>query len=326
MFYNLRRQLSRRYNSLAYRIDARQLTRTFDRIGLESGMTVCAHSALSQLGYVAGGPDLIVDALMERIGEGGCLMMPSYPTGLAMAQYLDSGEVFDARLSPSKVGVITELFRRRPGVHRSLHPTNPVCAWGRGAEELLCDHDKSLLPYGYETPFGRLSGRDDAYILMLNTHVHSYLHHLQVRVDQPNLHLAEERTALLIDGEGRQRQMRTKVMRPRVPYFVAIPAAGGSGPDWAVLHDFALLFPQSQERAAKEAGYRYAGYPKILHRRAEFERDGIFRSTRLGKGEVGLLKVKEFTARLEPEFRELIDRFRSHYDPDKIAALDLPYT
>ena len=38
------------------------------------------------------------------------------------------------------------------------------------------------------------------------------------------------------------------------------------------------------------------------------------------------LKVKEFTARLEPEFRELIDRFRSHYDPDKIAALDLPYT
>ena len=326
MQFNLKRRLSKAYDRLAHRIGARGLNAAFNRIGLEPGLTVCTHSALSRLGYMDGGPDMLVDTLMERLGDRGCLMMPSFPTGAAMVRYLDSGEVFDARSSPSKVGIVTEVFRRRAGVERSPHPTNPVCAHGRGATALLVDHDKSLTPFGVETPFGRLAAREDAFILMLDTHVHSYLHHLQARVAFPNLYLPGERSVEFIDMDGRARTMKTRVMRPRIPYFVAIPSARGEAPDWAVLHDFALLFPASQQRCVDRAGYRFAGYPAIARRRAELEAAGIFRSTRLGKGEVGLLNVKRFTERIEPEFRELIARFRDAYVCERIAALGLPYT
>ncbi|RMD63718.1 MAG: aminoglycoside N(3)-acetyltransferase [Alphaproteobacteria bacterium] len=326
MLYNLRRTLAKRCDRLLYRIGRREFAAALDKVGLEPGITVCAHSALSRLGYIDGGPDLVIDGLLKRLGDRGCLMMPTFPSGAATVRYLDSGETFDVRTSPSKTGLVTEIFRRRPGVLRSLHPTNPVSACGRGAEDLLKDHDKSPTPYGPATPFGRLAERDDTFILMLDTHVHSYLHHLQERVDFPNLHLPEMRTVSFVDWEGRTRTMRTRVMRPRIPYFIAIPAPRGEAPDWAVLHDFALLFPRSQARTAAQAGYRYRGYLRIVRRRAELEAAGILRTARLGKGEIGLLNVRGFTAHIEPEFRELLARFRDVYDCDRIKALGLPYT
>ena len=326
MLYTFRRKAAKSFDRLAHRVEPRQLRAALKRIGLKPGVTVCAHSALSRLGYVVGGPDLIIDTLMEMIGPEGCLLMPSYPTGGSTAAFLASGEAFDVRNSPSKVGVITEVFRRRSGVERSLHPTNPLAGWGAGAPDLLRDHEKSRTPYGPATPYGRLADRDDAYILMLDTHIHSYLHHLQERVDFPNLHLPEQETATYIDHSGEKRTMRTKVLRPRVPYYVAIPAVQGHEPDWAILHDFTLLFPQGQARLVRRLGYRFEGYPKILERRATLERGGVLRTARLGKGEVGLLQVKGFTEHIETEFRELIARFRSFYDPERIAALGLPYT
>ena len=326
MPYRLKRNIAKTYDSLAHRVGRREFAAALARVGLEPGLTVCVHSALSRLGYVVGGPEQIVDTLMEAVGDQGRILMPSYPSGSAMARYLDSGEVFDVRTSPSKTGAVTEVFRRRPGVRRSLHPTNPVAGWGKGVEALLKDHERSPTPYGPDTPFGRLAETADAFILMLDTHVHSYLHHLQERVDFPNLHLPEERTASFIDDSGQQGSLQTKVMRPRIPYFVAIPSPRGPEPDWAVLHDFALLFPGSQQRLVRRLGYRFEGYPELLKRRANLERDGVLRTAKLGKGEIGLLHVQGFTQRIEPEFRELIERFRGSYDCERIAALGLPYT
>lgn len=325
MFYNLRRRLRRKYISLRHKIDVKALNDAFDNVGLEAGMVVCAHSSLSQLGFIEGGPASIIDTLQTRLTTSGCLMMPSFPTAGAMADYISSGQVFDVRSSRSRVGALTEIFRKRPDVARSLHPTNSVAAWGQPKAYYLADHEKSITPYGRHTPFGRLAESDNTFILIMETHIHSYLHHLQERVDFPNIHLPGLADAKLINTDGQSVQMQTKVMRPRIPYFVAIPSRGGAAPDWAVLHDFFLLFTRAQAHHARAIGYRFAGYPKIGARRQELEASGILRSAQLGRGEIGLLNVRAFTERVEPEIRDLIERFRPFYDPDSIAALNLPY-
>lgn len=326
MLHNFRRKASRTLNRTFYRIDREMLTKGFRRIGLERGMSVCVHAALSRLGHIDGGPDAVIDAIMEIVGADGAVLMPSYPTGGSTARYLDSGGEFDVRNSPSKVGLVSEIFRKREGVDRSLHPTNPVAGWGAGAKAFLLDHGKSPTPYGPETPYGRLAAAENGYILMMETHVHSFLHHLQEMVDFPNLYLPGEREVSLIDWDGARRTMRTAVMRTRIPYFVAIPAVSGDEPDWAVLHDFALLFPRNQRRIVRRLGYRFDGYKRLYERQAELEREGIFRTTRLGKGEIGLLQAGRFAERIKPEFSELIERFRRFYDPEEIAARKLPYT
>jgi aminoglycoside N3'-acetyltransferase len=289
------------------------------------GSLACVHSELSRVGHFVGGTDMIVDVLMEAVGEEGTLMMPAFPTRASMLQYLESGEVFDVRSSPSMVGGLTETFRLRSGVSRSLHPTNPVCAWGSRAASLLRDHEVSRTPYGAGTPYGRLAEEEDGTLLLMGVPILSLMHHVQERVDFPNLYLDGTRVVEYVDWEGQRRSLETRVMCPRIPYFVAVPSAGGEAPDWAILHDYVLMFPRGRERAVRSAGYRFDGYPRLWQRRSELERSGILRTARLGRSEIGLVHVRQFVAYIEPELRELIGRYREHYDPARIAAMNLKY-
>jgi hypothetical protein len=90
-----------------------------------------------------------------------------------------------------------------------------------------------------------------------------------------------------------------------------------------VLHDFCLLFPRARIREARELGYHLKEHETIWRRRKRCERSGILRTARIGRAEVGLLKAKEFVAIVEPELREVIARYRGHYDVERIAALGL---
>jgi aminoglycoside N3'-acetyltransferase len=320
-----RKAVRRSLQRLLYSIDRRSLVRAFRRLGMQRGDTVCVHSSLKSLGFISGGPNEVIEALIETVGPEGGIMMPSFPLTGSMAGYLDGGELFDVRVTTSRSGALTEIFRQRDDVSRSLHPTNPVAAWGASAERLLRGHENSATPYGYATPYGRLVEEERGCVLMMGTHIHSLLHHLQERVDFPNLFLADERTARFVDYDGIQREIRTRVMRPKVPYFIAIPPATGDDPDWAILHDFALMFPRTRDAEVRELGYRFDGYPGLWSRRSKLQQAGILASTRIGRGEIGLLHVGPFIRIVEPELRELIGRYHDFYDVDAIVARGLRY-
>lgn len=117
-------------------------------LGLKAGAIVVVHSSLSSLGPVSGGANAVIDALIEVVGPGGTLMMPTHPAR--------DGRTFDPDVIPSDMGVISETFRLRPGVLRSRHPYHPVAGYGARAEEILSDHEESAVPDGPETPYGRL--------------------------------------------------------------------------------------------------------------------------------------------------------------------------
>lgn len=326
----LRRRFSRKRlrvleNRVFRRVTKDKLIRTLRDLGLGPGDTVCVHSSLSRLGYVVGGADTLIDAVIEVVGEQGTVLMPTFSMSGSMRDYLAAGNVFDVRSTPSRVGQVTEAFRMRSDTIRSLHPTNSLAGWGRDAEWLLADHERSPTPYGADTPYGRLVDIDRGFILMVDTHVQSLLHHLQERVELPHLFLDDPVEARLLDEQGRTRTVRTRVMRPRTSYFIAIPGADTETPDWALIQDFALLFPARRRRIVAEAGYEYRGYPVIHRRQHELERSGILQTAPLHSAEIGLLHAGDFIRYIEPELRGLVERFRGFYDPGRIEELNLRY-
>jgi hypothetical protein len=82
--------------------------------------------------------------------------MPAFFFGGAggdAAAYYRGRPTFDARRQPSEMGLLSELFRRRRGVLRSLHPTASVCALGPLAQELTAGHHLAPTSFGEGTPF-----------------------------------------------------------------------------------------------------------------------------------------------------------------------------
>lgn len=317
----LSRWLNRQTRRWRSSVTRRDIAEALRRAGVPPGGIICVHSSLSRLGYVEGGAETVIDGVCDAVGSAGTVLMPSFPMDGPMIEYLEQGPVFDVRTTPSVSGKVTEAFRRRGEVIRSLHPTNPVCAWGARAEELTRDHERSITPFGGDTPYGRIAVRDDSYIVMLETHIHSFLHYLQERIGLPTLFLPEERSVPVIDRDGRRRYVRTKVMRPYVPYFMAIPGAPGPGPEWVEIRDVVLIYPPQREFEIRELGYSLAGWPRAWERRAHLERTGVLRRARLGDGEVGVLHVGGLLAAVEREMQDLVTRFHASYDPARIAAL-----
>lgn len=127
-------------------------------LGVRSGGVCFVHSSLSSLGFVEGGAEAVIVAMLDIIGQDGTLVMPAFGwTPRGETDYLDeSNPVFDVNSSPSKLGKITEVFRKWPGVLRSCHPTHSVVALGKNAEFLTRDHHLSTTPFDKHSPYYKL--------------------------------------------------------------------------------------------------------------------------------------------------------------------------
>ncbi len=134
----------------------------FSKLGLKAGDTVMAHSSLKAFGYVEGGADTIIDALMHMITEQGTILMPTFTLSFLNME----APVFDVKNSPSEVGKITEIFRKRENILRSKHITHSVAVWGKDAEIVASLPSNSA--WGDDSPFKWLLDKD-GYILMLGT-------------------------------------------------------------------------------------------------------------------------------------------------------------
>ena len=318
------RWLARQADRFRHGVGPADVKRALRQAGVEAGAIAAVHSSLSRLGYVEGGAEGMVDHLLTALGPNGTLLMPSFPMNGPMADYLDAGVPFDVRNTPSRSGALTEAFRLTRGVRRSLHPTNPVCATGPAAEALLAHHETSATPFGPETPFGRLAERDDTFIIMMETHVQTFIHHLQERISLPTLYFPGERSAGVIDERGVRREVRTKVTRGYASFFIAVPGPAGQDPEWIEIRDAVVIYPKRRERESRELGYSFAGYPQVWEHRGDLERKGILRVAPLGKGEVGVLHVRPFVEAVELRLAALVERYRHCYDPERLARLGKP--
>jgi aminoglycoside 3-N-acetyltransferase len=121
------------------------------------------HSGVTHLQPMYQGDARSLLELMLRIaGPERTLAMPAFFFGtpeLFNLAYYRKYPRFDVRRTPSQMGLVTELFRRTPGVTRSLHPTHSICALGPLANELCATHHLSPWRFGELSPFGIMARR-----------------------------------------------------------------------------------------------------------------------------------------------------------------------
>ncbi len=143
---------------------------------------VQVHSSLSSFGYVMGGAEAVVDALLEVLGPAGTLMVPTF-NHMAQEAFDDGDQVFDPRTTRSVNGAITEAVRRRPDARRSMHPTHPYAAVGPKAEWLTSEH-LELKTFDERSPLGKLAAAGGKVLLLgvgMNTNTAAHVGETRAR-------------------------------------------------------------------------------------------------------------------------------------------------
>jgi len=197
-----------------------QLINDLAAIGLCAGDAVLVHCAMSSLGPLEEGPKTLVDALVEVIGENGHLLMPTSPNPAMQLDYIRNLDTFDLVNSPSKMGAVTEYFRKLPEVKRSFSPTEPVAAWGKDANWFVEGHYKKETPYDEYSPFARLAQREGKILYIGVSLINSgtSLHMLEDAVDNFPLpvYFPELFSVRVKDDRGVIHQWEVKVHNPEV--------------------------------------------------------------------------------------------------------------
>ena len=129
-------------------------------MGVVPGDVLLVHSSLSKIGYVEDGPQAVIDALLEVVGEQGNVLMPTSPNAGLQLDYVRDLDVFDVRYSPSKLGVISETFRNQLGAGRSASATEPVSCIGPDCAYFTDGHIEQETPYSTQSPFYKVAARN----------------------------------------------------------------------------------------------------------------------------------------------------------------------
>ncbi|MBS7529390.1 AAC(3) family N-acetyltransferase [Hazenella sp. IB182353] len=186
-------------------IQAAQFPQTIDtlvhdlkNIGIQQGMTIIVHSSLSSIGWVCGGAQTVVEALMKVLTPAGTLVMPTHsailsdpkdwgnpPVPEAWWQTIrEQMPAYDPHLTPTfLMGKIVDCFRSHTDTIRSSHPKNSFAAWGKHAHLITANHSLAF-SMGENSPLARLYDLD-AYVLLLGVDFDS----------NTSFHLAEYRQA-----------------------------------------------------------------------------------------------------------------------------------
>lgn len=166
-------------------------------LGVQAGGIAMVHTRMSALGWVLGGSETVVRALLDALGPDGTAMAyagwqdhvyrPSDWPAEHRAAYVADPPVFDVATAESvhDHGRVPERLRTWPGAARSAHPEASVVAVGPRAEWLCTKHPDDDA-YGAGTPFARLV-EAGGQVLMLGAPLDTatLLHHAEAIASVP---------------------------------------------------------------------------------------------------------------------------------------------
>jgi aminoglycoside 3-N-acetyltransferase len=171
------------------------LVKGLREVGIEEGDLLLVQSSYKSFGGVDGGPPTIIEALIHVLGEEGTLIMPAFSFDFC------EGEPWDVRNSPSKMGIITELFRQDPRSCRVFHPIYSFSISGKHAEEICSYRYKSS--YGSDSVFAKMRELDGK-MVFLGVHPNvsiTFLHHVEEMIGVDYRYM-KEFTGQVTDWDG----------------------------------------------------------------------------------------------------------------------------
>lgn len=192
------------------------VVKALKNLGVHNGQTIMVHTSLSSIGFVCGGAQTIIEALLEAVGEDGTIMMPTQSwknldpeTGVHWEEpeewwqiIRDNWPAYDKRITPTNtMGALAEMFRRWPGAVRSDHPARSVAAMGKHAVYLTENHDLSNI-FGDGSPIGKLYELGGSVLLIgVGYDKNTSLHLADMRAEYPTKHNCTEHSAVMEDGK-----------------------------------------------------------------------------------------------------------------------------
>lgn len=200
------------------------LVNDLENLGLSKGDVVMVHTSLKEIGYVCGGAQTVIEALIEVVGCEGTIMMPTQSwknldpeTGVHWdAEENDWDKIregwpaYDKRITPTNtMGAVAEMFRQWPGCIRSDHPARSVCAWGKYAEYLTLEHTLSNI-FGEGSPIAKLYELDAKVLLLgVGYDKNTSIHLADVRANYPGKRDCLEHSAIMENGVRVWKEYRT---------------------------------------------------------------------------------------------------------------------
>jgi aminoglycoside 3-N-acetyltransferase len=162
--------------------------------------TLIVHFSYKSIGDVAGRGDTVLDAFMEYMGTG-LLVMPAH----TWDNVGKTNPVMDVLYTPTCVGILTEMFRKRPGVLRSLHPTHSLSAYGTGAKDFLSGEEHIETPCGKGGAYYRLWERDAQILLIgVNYTCNTFIHGIEEWDNAYGVISMKKTDMYVIDYQGRR--------------------------------------------------------------------------------------------------------------------------
>lgn len=191
-----------------------QLAADLRRLGLRAGDTVLLHVSVKSIGWIVGGPQVVLKAIFDVLTPAGTLMMlaswEGNPYELAewseeeQRRWLAECPPFDPQTSPvdhRELSILAEYLRTWEGAQRSTHPLASFVAVGSKAVWLTETHPRRY-GFGVDSPLGRLcaaAGR----VLVLGAPLSNLtlLHHAEQLVDLPSKQIDQYQMPVLQAGK-----------------------------------------------------------------------------------------------------------------------------
>ena len=151
------------------------------QMGIDPRGTLLVHSSMKAIGEVEGRADTVLDALCDYMKDG-LLIFPTHTWDAITRER----NVMEVATEPCCVGILPELFRKRPGVVRSFHPTHSVAALGREAAAYVAGEENARTPCWRGGCWGKLYDRQ-AQILFVGCPLkrNTFLHGVEEWCDIP---------------------------------------------------------------------------------------------------------------------------------------------
>ena len=196
--------------------DATDFARALTTLGIRSGDVLMVHSSIRPASGFRGKPLDMINVLKHAVGPNGLLVMPSMTYSGSSKAFLEGGGELRVHRHPSRMGLMSEVFRRGKDTYRSLSPTHPLLAWGNGAAPFLADHHKTDRPFGPESPFARLLAMEGK-ILCVNAapETITFTHFLEDRIQEKlpfALYEPACYTGRVIEADGTVHNVPTRVL------------------------------------------------------------------------------------------------------------------
>jgi aminoglycoside 3-N-acetyltransferase len=170
------------------------------------------HASVKAVGWVVGGPDMVLESILEVLGPTGTLLMyigwedgtyemDSWPAERRQA-YLEERPPFDPARSRAyrEWSILTEYVRTWPGAARSGNPEASFAAVGADAAWITADHP---LQYGFGpgSPLEKLCTRGGK-VVLLGTPLDSVtlLHYAEAIANVPGKRIVRYRQPMIVDG------------------------------------------------------------------------------------------------------------------------------